>query len=153
MSKNPQPGTLSYQIIKRVPVAINAEQVTVIITDGTQARAVTQKTRPDARLDDIPHGILAQLWRNGQPVSMRQWRQARSKQDKEQVTSALDTIIEAILTSAEPDPAIVTAAARDVLQGDMIDQWRKINAMLQQMDDRQLKQFLSVVLLITLHRE
>ena len=147
----PQPGTLEYLVHKKISTDINFNEVTILISDGISAKVVRNKVRKTANLDNIPHNLLAQLWGIGTNIPMKHWRAANQHRDKEVMTKAVDEILRMLAGSATPSIENIVTAARGVLiDADKIDDWVKLNNMLQSMGEVQLRQFLAFIILITL---
>lgn len=149
----PQPGTLQYTVIKRTSVSIRHDQVEVIITDGTTAKLATRRMVKNTNLDNIPHGQLLLLWEDGEPVPMKRYRMALQRRDNTVMSDTVDALLRVLASSATPSVDAVFNSARDVLlDADKLDDWSKLNTLLQDMDETQLRRFLAFIILILLNQ-
>ncbi|PSN81000.1 hypothetical protein C8B47_03735 [filamentous cyanobacterium CCP4] len=149
----PQPGTLKYIILKRISISITHDSVVVLITDGTTTRRTVQKAPKDAPLDNVSHNILATLWLGAETVSNKAWRTASQRKEEGIINNTVDTILQVLASNATPDFNDIRTAARNVLlASNKLDDWAKLNTMLQNMSETELRQFLSFIILITLSK-
>ena len=150
---NPAPGTLKYVILHKIPISIRQDEVKIIISDGDSARLNTQKAPTGANLSNVPHQILVQLWNTGQQVSMKHWRTATHRRDDSLMADTVDEILRVLASSATPSISTIFIAAQQVLVlTEKMDDWNKLNTLLQNMNEQQLRQFLSFIILVVLSK-
>lgn len=147
----PQPGTLKYKIEKIISISIDKDSVTILITDGTTTRRAEEKAPKRANLDNLPHRVLLRLWNKGANVPNKQWRTVTQRAQESIINDAVDAILRMLDSNATPTYADIIPPARKVLsEADKLDDWQKLNTMLQKMTETELRQFLSFIILITL---
>lgn len=149
----PQPGTLNYIVFKRISTSVRVDEVTLLISDGTTARIITDKVSKSTTLSNIPHNRLVQLWQLAISIEMKVWRAANQRHDDNHITDSVDEILRVFSGNATPDIEDIITAARTALTGTgKLDDYQKMNTMLQGLNEVQLRRFISFMFIILLSK-
>lgn len=149
----PQLETRHYKIIEKVSISVRHDVVTVLIKDGATVRRAEEKAPKNANLNNLSQPVLARLWQGGQEVSMKQWRTSSQREQEGIINDAVDAILRVLGEVATPTFSDIVPPAKNVLeQSGKLDDWQKLNTLLQQMTEVELRQFLAFIILITLSK-
>lgn len=149
----PPPASLTWLITRQIPTSIRTTTHTLMLSDGISARQI----EIDHPQDDDPQSYItanqATLWANATPIQMQKYFAAVQRNLDPLLNQVINTVYTIFLTNAEPDPADIITAAQALLTGTpKLDEWNKLNTMLQDMSQQQFRQFIALIIVINLSK-
>lgn len=125
----------------------------IYLSDGVTARraemSIGHKRDPQPILSQRKN----ELWRSGDPLPMQTYQAALQRAHEPMLNALITNIYDVINTQAEPDPELIIQAARNALSATpKMTEWQKLTTMLQGMSQDQFREFIALIITITLSK-
>jgi hypothetical protein len=133
-------------IISDVVVGLDKRQITLWVKQGKDVRQIVLMLSAKDDVDKIKDARLRELWDTAEPIDIKEWRKTKRRSNQKDKADVADKIWDVFENGG--DCLEMMAAARQSLDSDTLENWRRLAEKLGALDAEKRVEFLALVVLL-----